>query len=74
MCHFFGKYLKLIGSGWQRPDEMDFTWEREWRYASDDRRFTFEESDVKVALCPSDQIDEFQRNYPWVRFVDPLAL
>ncbi len=29
LVSFFGKYLKIIWNGWQRTDEMNFTWERE---------------------------------------------
>jgi hypothetical protein len=67
---FFGRklrpYNKIRGYG-----EMDFTWEREWRYASGEGYFDFDESDLFVGLCPHRSIGWFEKRFDWLTFIDP---
>jgi hypothetical protein len=46
----------------------DFYWEREWRVVGD---LKFNYADVVVGLCPPDRIDEFEEEYPKVKFISP---
>jgi hypothetical protein len=67
---FFGKALQPAG-GTKRDGDIDFTWEREWRFASEDRQFQFDENDVFIGLCPHEQIRHFEEQFEWVKFIDP---
>lgn len=66
----FGKYLTPLYSG-GRLDKLDFTWEREWRYASGSRKLKFSERDVFIGLCPESEISYFENRYSPIRFIDP---
>jgi len=68
---FFGKFLKPAYGGTTYGRTKDFMWEREWRYASTEFRFEFEEKDVFIGLCPENQIATFENKFPWLRFIDP---
>lgn len=59
----FGKKLRADG-------DIDFLWEREWRYPSVYGDLQFDENDVFVGLCPDDEIRQFERLFPNVQFVD----
>lgn len=67
----FGKYFRPV-VGRARGDEIDFTWEREWRYTSKLQKFTFDQSDVFIGLCPNDEIKAFENKFKWLKFVDPM--
>lgn len=70
LVSFFGQKLKP----WKQPrrhGSMDFMWEREWRYASPDGVFSFDDSDVFLGLCPFGRIEEFEEQFDWLRFIDP---
>ncbi len=67
---FFGRLLTPLG-GSSRTDEMDFTWEREWRYVSKRKHFKFKKSDVFVGLCPHSKIEDFESRFDWLQFIDP---
>lgn len=67
----FGRKLNPKG-GTPQTGKVDFTWEREWRYASKDECFKFEKNDVFVGLCPHDEISAFEKTIRWLRFIDPV--
>ena len=46
----------------------DFHWEREWRVGGD---IVFTHADVMVGLCPEDEIQAFQHDFPEVTFISP---
>ena len=73
LISFFGRFLTpRVGKAPQREtNEMDFTWEREWRYASDKACFNFDEQDIFIGLCPDAEIHEFEKHFEWLSFVDP---
>jgi len=65
--------LPLISSFGKRlltEKEIDFSWEREWRYPSVNGNLEFDEDDVFVGICPHDEISQFQSLIPGVPFVD----
>ena len=67
---FFGKKLRPYNKTPQEG-EMDFTWEREWRYSNFKGYFQFDKSDVFIGLCPHDRIKWFESHFDWLKFVDP---
>jgi hypothetical protein len=50
--------------------DIDFLWEREWRYPSAKGDLQFDENDVFVGICPDDEIRQFEILFPKVKFVD----
>lgn len=58
----FGKTLMPVG-GTPPNREIDFTWEREWRYASNEFLFRFEPADIFIGLCPHKDIEYFEREF-----------
>jgi hypothetical protein len=68
---FFGKFLKPVYGGTTYRRSKDFMWEREWRYASAELRFKFNEKDVFIGLCPESQIARFESRFAWLKFIDP---
>ena len=54
---------------YDRNNEIDFRWEREWRIKGD---FKFNLEDVAFGLCPENKLDEYnklsQGKFP---FIDP---
>jgi hypothetical protein len=67
----FGRYLKPVGGTYHEGD-VDFTWEREWRFVSGDHKFKFDREDVFVGLCPHDEISFFESKFDWLSFIDPM--
>jgi hypothetical protein len=65
----FGKKLRPYKKN-PKAGEMDFTWEREWRFASLKRYFGFDESDVFIGLCPHNRIEQFEDEFDWLPFID----
>jgi hypothetical protein len=59
----FGKRLVTEGN-------IDFLWEREWRYPSVKGDLQFNKNDVFVGLCPDGETSYFERLFPDVQFVD----
>jgi hypothetical protein len=53
------------------PGQVDFYWEREWRYPADLGPFTFGNEDVFCGLCPHEHIEEFEDRYRPIKFIDP---
>ena len=52
---------------------IDFSWEREWRYPYKFGHFMFsEEDDLFCGLCPHDEISFFKGQFPKLNFIDPL--
>lgn len=62
--------IATFGKGLVADYDIDFRWEREWRYPSVKGDFEFEEDDVFVGLCPHKWKDDFEELFPGVRFVD----
>jgi len=57
--------------------EVDFFWEREWRYPYAKGPLEFNRGDIFVGLCPHDKIEHFEdlaqdNGLPELKFVDPL--
>ena len=46
----------------------DFYWEREWRIVGD---LKFAYTDVVVGLCPAERVNEFEEEFPKVKFISP---
>jgi len=67
----FGKKLLPI-KGTRVHDDIDFTWEREWRFSSRTHSFDFNYDDVFVGLCPHNEIDDFEASFPPLLFIDPI--
>jgi len=66
----FGKTLTPVG--YDNPNNfIDFSWEREWRYTSDDHIFNFERNDIFIGLCPHNEMSYFEEKYSWLSFIDP---
>jgi len=65
----FGEMLKPEGGTPSKKSRPDFTWEREWRYAGSD--LDFNSDDVFMGLCPKDEIEDFEKRFPPVKFFDP---
>jgi hypothetical protein len=59
---FGKKLLPVRGSGGNHED-IDFTWEREWRYSSPTNSFNFSKEDVFIGLCPHSEIDYFEHKF-----------
>ena len=71
MVSVFGRQLTAPGAA-QRDRQVDFRWEREWRYPSGNDPLTFGAADVFIGICPHDEIAEFERLLPSVGFIDPI--
>ncbi len=65
-----GSRLRPMGGAYH-PGRVDFSWEREWRYAEDNGLFEFTEDDIFLGLCPHNQIDMLERKYRPILFIDP---
>lgn len=50
---------------------VDFTWEREWRYPTVLGPFEFTFNDVFCGLCPHNEIYSFESRYAPLKFIDP---
>lgn len=66
----FGKKITPPGSV-EIEGEVDFRWEREWRYVPAKGPYTFTEADVFIGLCPDKDIPEFDALWQPVEFIDP---
>jgi len=67
----FGKQLQSVYSSTPPSREIDFRWEREWRYPASAGDFEFTEEDVFVGLCPHESIAEFESFWKGIKFIDP---
>jgi hypothetical protein len=67
----FGRRLTAPGARFQGGKEVDFTWEREWRWPASRGAFGFANEDVFVGLCPHSEIEQFEKIYKPIRFIDP---
>jgi len=56
---FGNKLLPVAGTG-GRHESIDFKWEREWRYASNNYSFSFDNSDIFMGMCKHKDIDYFE--------------
>jgi len=64
---FAGHYMNS-----STPGIHDFQWEREWRYPAIKSDLKLSNSDIFIGLCPSDDIEEFEKLYPGILFIDPM--
>jgi Putative abortive phage resistance protein AbiGi, antitoxin len=67
----FGKKLHPKGARREVHGEVDFTWEREWRYVPSNGPYQFSEDEIFIGLCPEDKIEEFEKRWPPIEFIDP---
>lgn len=67
----FGRRLTAPGAA-QQVASVDFRWEREWRQPYCFGGINFTEEDVFVGLCKDEDIEEFERLFPTVKFIDPM--
>jgi len=67
----FGRQLQSVYSRFPPRREVDFRWEREWRYPASAGKLEFAENDVFVGLCPHEEIDDFESRWQGVNFIDP---
>ncbi len=66
----FGRKLQAPGAN-MPVGEVDFRWEREWRYPFSRGPLAFRDNDVFVGLCPHEEIATFEDAFPPVAFIDP---
>lgn len=75
MISVFGKKVRPPGAKEEPSGEVDWRWEREWRYPSCEGEFSFSLDDVFIGLCPHDEIEELEARVPeklhGLGFVDP---
>ena len=62
--------ISTFGKGLVADYDIDFHWEREWRYPSVKGDFRFKKKDVFVGLCPDNEKEDFEKLFPGVCFVD----
>lgn len=67
----FGKQIRPPGVNRRNNKEVDFLWEREWRYPSAKGVFEFTEDDIFMGICPHDEIEHFEDMFEDVSFLDP---
>lgn len=68
----FGQKLRSPLAALPPVGTVDFRWEREWRQPFYRGGVTFTEEDIFVGLCPHEEIADFERALPNVKFIDPL--
>lgn len=51
--------------------DVDFIWEREWRRPRIYGALQFSPDDIFIGLCPHERIEEFERRFPNIKFIDP---
>jgi hypothetical protein len=67
----FGKKLTPVGASSPQLGDYDFRWEREWRYPSCCGEMTFQFEEIFIGLCPHDEIEEFEKLFQGIGFIDP---
>lgn len=67
----FGQKIRPLGAAEQLEGEVDFRWEREWRYPASQAPLHFDYDDVFIGLCPHEEIEAFEEEYPPLTFIDP---
>jgi hypothetical protein len=67
----FGLKVRPAGVEERPAGEVDFYWEREWRYPADLGPFGFTNADVFCGLCPHEDIGDFEHRYEPIKFIDP---
>ncbi len=71
LISIFGKKLNPGGGKAQTEYYPGFAWEREWRFpVAESPLLEFNEDDVLVGLCPESEIQEFEKAFPPVPFID----
>jgi len=69
---FGKKLLPIAGTNSQEFHSIDFSWEREWRYASQNQTFQFTPEDIFIGLCPHEKISDFEKfTNEEIKFIDP---
>jgi len=67
----FGKKIKSPNTTPGASGDVDFQWEREWRYPSIKGDMSFCIQDIFIGLCPHDEIDYFENKLSSIDFIDP---
>jgi hypothetical protein len=67
----FGKKILAPGAKRRESKEVDFLWEREWRYPSAMGALEFTEEDIFVGICPHEEINHFEKMFDNINFIDP---
>lgn len=67
----FGQKIRHPGARTAPVGDVDFCWEREWRYPASNGNFNFTFEDIFVGLCPHNEIEDFEASYQPLRFIDP---
>ncbi len=80
MISIFGKKLTPAPStphvDGEKYRDIDFLWEREWRYPYSEGPLRFNREDIFIGLCPDDEIRDFEKlaedsELKKLKFVDP---
>jgi hypothetical protein len=66
----FGKKITPPGA-FAAEGEVDFRWEREWRYVPINGPYQLVEDEIFMGLCPHNEIQRFERLWPPIKFIDP---
>lgn len=53
-------------------DEVDFYWEREWRYVANRGDYPIKNEEIFVGLCPDSEISDFESAFQGIEFIDPM--
>jgi hypothetical protein len=72
LISIFGLKLMAPGVHVRPPGDVNFTWEREWRYPSTYGALGFTDQDVFVGLCSDQDIPHFEALFPNIGFIDPV--
>lgn len=67
----FGQKIQHPGAQNPPNGEVDFIWEREWRYPMVSGDLEFTQEDVFMGICPHEEIAKFETRYPDMKFFDP---
>lgn len=68
----FGYHINKPNNSYQSKNEVNFSWEREWRYPNNNGVFKYTQDDIFIGLCPHEEIEEFEKLLPDVKFIDPM--
>lgn len=68
----FGYHINNPSGNYKSEKQIDFLWEREWRYPGIEGDLEFTENDIFIGLCPDDEIEDFESKFESVEFIDPM--
>lgn len=70
LISIFGKKITPPGAS-AVGGEVDFRWEREWRYVPANGPYELKQDEIFMGLCPHDEIEEFEGLWNPIEFIDP---